>query len=150
MKRHCYLFALLTLMACAKKNDSAEEKKVSDRKISETRSTVNPKPVATFSEKVKDKDGLNDWKFAVDLYETEQTFKYVIKVKYKELDAADTLWVPEFGIEPKVEVQKGPGEHSCIIGFLGKSNEFKEYKRVEVIGDELKIRQTKRYAKIKV
>ena len=149
MKKYCYLFALLVLFACNKKSGSDEKNEDSSsgsgETISETRKTIKPEAVAEYSEKVKDKDGLNDWKFAVEVFETEQTFKYKIKVKYKELDATDDLMIPNLGVEPKVELKKGEEPMSCIIGFLGKDNTFKEFKRVEVIGDELKIRQTKSY-----
>lgn len=149
MKKYYYLFALLVLFACNKKSGSDEKNSNSSASsgetISETRKVVKPEAVASYSEKVKDKDGLNDWKFAVDVFETGQTFKYQIKVKYKELEAEDVLMLPNLGIEPKVELQKGEEALTCIIGFLGKDNTFKEYKRVEVTGDQLKIRQTKSY-----
>jgi hypothetical protein len=145
MKKYCYLFAVLVLFACNKKSGSDEKNGNSSEEISEARKIVKPEAVAIYSEKVKDKDGLNDWKFAVEVFETDQTFKYKIKVKYKELDATDDLLIPNLGVEPKVELKKGEEHMSCIIGFLGKDNTFKEFKRVEVIGDELKIRQTKSY-----
>jgi hypothetical protein len=149
MKKYYYLFALLVLFACNKKSGSDETKVDSPagsrETISETRKVVKPEAVAAYSEKVKDKDGLNDWKFAVDVFETDQTFKYKIKVKYKELDAEDVLSLPNLGIEPKVELKKGEEPLTCIIGFIGKDNSFKEYKRVEITGDQLKIRQTKSY-----
>ncbi|MCF0058880.1 hypothetical protein [Dyadobacter sp. CY356] len=146
MKKYCYLFFLLALLACNKKSESGENSTAASEKISDVRKEVKPEAVSSYSEAVKDKDGLNDWKFAVSLYETDQTFKYKIKVKYKELEAEDDLIVPNLGIEPKVEVKKGTGPLTCIIGFMDKENVFKEFKRVEVIGDELKIRQTKSYS----
>jgi hypothetical protein len=146
MKKYCYLFFLLTLLACNKKNESGGNSTAVSEKISDVRKEVKPEAVSGYSEAVKDKDGLNDWKFAVSLYETDQTFKYKIKVKYKELEAEDDLTVPNLGIEPKVEVKKGTEPLTCIIGFMDKENVFKEFKRVEVIGDELKIRQTKSYS----
>ncbi|GLU53099.1 hypothetical protein [Dyadobacter frigoris] len=146
MKKYYYLFSLLALLACNKKNGSGESGGDSAVEISEVRKVVKPEAVSSYSEPVKDKDGLNDWKFAVSLFETDQTFKYKIKVKYKELEAEDDLIVPNLGIQPKVEVQKGKEPLTCVIGFMDKENVFKEFKRVEVIGDELKIRQTRSYS----
>lgn len=115
--------------------------------ISATRKVVSDVAVASYSENVKDKDNLNDWKFAVDIFETGETFKYLVKIKYKELEAEDHLTIPNFGIQPTVKLEKGDQELTCIIGFLDKEGAFKEYKRVEVIGDQLKIRQTKGYGR---
>lgn len=115
--------------------------------IPTVRKVVSNAAVASYSEVVKDKDNLNDWKFAVDVFETEETFKYKVKIKYKELDADDHLTVPNFGIQPTVKIEKGEEELSCIIGFLDKDGGFKEFKRVEVIGDQLKIKQTKGYGR---
>ncbi|MBE9460457.1 hypothetical protein ACFP1I_02900 [Dyadobacter subterraneus] len=146
MNKYYYLFFVLALLACNKKNESGENSSDSATEISEVRKAVKPEAVSSYTEPVKDKDGLNDWKFAVSLFETDQTFKYKIKVKYKELEAEDDLVIPNFGIEPKVEVQKGKEPLTCVIGFMDKENVFKELKRVEIIGDELKIRQTKSYS----
>jgi hypothetical protein len=96
--------------------------------ISETRNNAKSGAVASYSEPVKDK--LNNWKFSVDAFETNQTFKYLLKIQYKELRVEDTLTVPNFGIQPTVALQKGPEDLSCIVGFKGKEDEFKEYKKV--------------------
>ncbi len=118
MKKYYYVFVLLALLACNKKNGSGENGE-SSTEISDVRKAVKPEAVSSYSEPVKDKDGLNDWKFAVSLFETEQTFKYKIKVKYKELEAEDDLIVPNLGIQPKVEVQKGKGAINLRDWFYG-------------------------------
>lgn len=151
MKKYCYLLSLVLLFACNKKKESEGTKESSMTVLNDTiptvRKVVSKTAVASYSEVVKDKDNLNDWKFAVDVFETEETFQYKVKIKYKELDADDNLTVPNFGIQPKVKIEKGEEALSCVIGFLDKDGAFKEFKRVEVIGDQLKIRQTKGYGR---
>jgi len=151
MKKYYYLLALSLLFSCNKKSETSETKDssmtVMNDTIPVTRKVVSNAAVASYSEKVKDKDNLNDWKFAVDVFETEETFKYLVKIKYKELEAEDNLTIPNFGIQPKVKLEKGDEALTCIIGFLDKEGSFKEYKRVEIVGDQLKIRQTKGYGR---
>ena len=142
------LFILLTLFACGKndKTDQADDESgIANDTIPAQREVVENSPIASFSEKVK--DPLNDWRFSVDVYETKSTFDFLVKIKYKELDAEDNIKIPNFGIMPKVEVRKGEAEESCIIGFLDKEGEFKEYKLVQVKDQELKITTIKHYAR---
>lgn len=141
------LFLLLTLFACNQntKNKDGQESGIVNDTIPAERKVVENSPVASFSEKVK--DPLNDWRFSVDVYETKSTFDFLVKIKYKELDAEDNVKIPNFGIMPKVEVRKGKEELSCIIGFLDKTGEFKEYKLVQVKNQELKISTIKHYAR---
>lgn len=113
--------------------------------IPETRSNVRSGPAASYSEPVTDKDKLNNWKFSIDAFETSQTFKYLLKIQYKELRVEDTLTVPSFGIQPTVELKKGSEDLSCIVGFKGKENEFKEYKKVFVENGQLRITTIKAY-----
>lgn len=148
MKYCCILF-LLTLFACNQQNKSEGSSDQSEIVINDTippvRNEVASGPVASFSEKVK--DPLNDWKFAVEVYETKATFEFLAKIKYKELEVEDSLKIPNFGIMPKVEIQKGPKEQSCIIGFLDKKGVFKEYKLVRIKDQQLKISTLKYYAR---
>ncbi|MCF0050116.1 hypothetical protein LXM25_08620 [Dyadobacter sp. LJ53] len=142
------LFLLLTLFACnqnTKNERDADGNEIVNDTIALERKVVENSPVASFSEKVK--DPLNDWRFSVDVYETKSTFDFLVKIKYKELDAEDNIKIPNFGIMPKVEVRKGKEEQSCIIGFLDKKGEFKEYKLVQVKNQELKISTIKHYAR---
>jgi hypothetical protein len=110
-----------------------------------TRSTVNKKAVAGYSEKIK--DPLNNWKFAVQLYETPATFQYLIDIEYMSLREKDTVSIPNFGIMPEVAVQKGENPLSCIIGFYDKEKNFMPYKKVAVTNSQLKITTVQHYAR---
>jgi hypothetical protein len=148
--KYCYLLILLALFSCGPKSDSDKVKetyKVTNDTIPETRSTVKSEAVASYSEPVKDKDKLNNWKFAVELYETPAMFKYLVKIEYMALNEKDTVTIPNFGILPKVEVRKGTEPLSCIIGFLDKEGEFKPYKQVAVEDKNLKITTLRHYAR---
>jgi hypothetical protein len=112
--------------------------------VPEYRDSVRKEPVAQHQEKVD--NPLNDWYFSVKLYETPKTFQYLIKLSYEEMDGEDTLKLPNFGTLPKPVIQKGNEKYSCIIGFLDKDNQFREYKKVYVKGNSLKITALKHYA----
>lgn len=152
MKHYSFLL-LLALLCCNKpKNNSEttatnsdEPTKAINDTIPLTREKVEKSPVASYSEKVK--DDLNDWRFAVDVYETPQTFKFLMKIEYMVQEAEDTLTIPNFGIMPKVEVRKGPDENSCIVGFLDKQGEFKDYKLIALKEKQLKISTLKYYGR---
>jgi hypothetical protein len=111
--------------------------------IPERRTVINPRPVATYSEAIKDE--LNDWKFAVSIFETKRTFHYTIRIQAKEVRVSDSLNIPNFGIEPKVELRKGKEPLSCIIGFRDKKNEFKEYRLVSFKNDQLHFKTLNNY-----
>ena len=112
--------------------------------IPEFRDTVSKQPVAQHQEKVE--NPLNDWYFSVKLFETPKTFQYLIRLQYEEITGEDTLKLPNFGTLPKPVIQKGSEKYSCIIGFLDKENKFREYKKVYVQGNRLKITALKHYA----
>ncbi|WP_342083042.1 hypothetical protein [Dyadobacter sp. OTU695] len=149
-----YSFLLLLALLCCKKpknsdetasaNDGEPTKAINDT-IPLTRENVENSPVASYSEKVK--DPLNDWRLAVDIYETKQTFKFLMKIEYMVQEAEDTLTIPNFGIMPKVEIRKGPEKQSCIVGFLDKQGEFKEYKLIALKEKQLKISTLKYYGR---
>ncbi|MCE7066549.1 hypothetical protein [Dyadobacter sp. CY326] len=147
--KYLSLLLLLTLFACNQndkgKNSDGSPSGIVNDTIPLQRTSVENSPVASYSEKVK--DPLNDWRFSVDIYETKSTFDFLVKIKYKELDAEDNIKIPNFGIMPKVEVRKGKTDQSCIIGFLDKAGEFKEYKLVQVKNQQLKISTIKHYAR---
>lgn len=113
-------------------------------KIPMYRTTVNTEPVAEY--KVKTENPLNDWYFSVKLYETSKTFQYVMKLKYEEMEGDDTLKLPNVGTTPKPVIQKGDDKYSCIVGFMDNHNEFREYKKVYVKNDELKVTSLKHYS----
>jgi ABC-type enterochelin transport system substrate-binding protein len=113
--------------------------------IPTTRIDVNPKAVASHHEKVN--DPLNDWRFAIDLYETPHTFDYLLTIEYKSLHEKDTIHIPNFGIQPKVVIQKGEVPLSCIIGFHDKIGVFMPYKKIAVTGGQLKITTVRSYSR---
>jgi hypothetical protein len=120
------------------------ERRIINDTVPQTRTVINKKPVASFSKKVPDE--LNDWKFAVNIYETKATFVYLIKMQYMELTATDTLKIPNFGMAPVVQIKPGTEQLSCIIGFLNKKSEFLEYKLVTAKDDKLKVKVLHGYA----
>lgn len=131
------------------KNDTADSASTpvsSADKIPLNRDNVNAAPVAEYKEKTD--NPLNDWYFSVKLFETPNTFYYLIKLQYEEVKGEDTLKLPNFGIMPKPMIQKGPEKYSCIIGFMDKDNQFREYKKVYMENDHLKIVALKHYAVI--
>jgi hypothetical protein len=148
MKKYGVLLICLFAIACNTENKTDKKKsgiEIVNDTIPATRTTVNPEAVASYSESVADKDKLNNWQFSVDAFETGKTFQYLLKIKYKELQVKDTLTVPDFGIMPTVELQKGSEDLSCIVGFKGKENEFKEYKKVFIDNGQLRITTIKAY-----
>ncbi len=145
----CLLFCCISCnqSGAGQAEQASDSAVVTTEVISATR--VNPKTeaVAAYSEKVDDGvNYANNWKFAVQLYETPKTFNYLIKIAYKELRLTDSLGIPNFGIAPKVELRKGAEPRSCIIGFLGRKGEFKEYKKVAVKNEQVKITTINRYS----
>jgi len=85
--------------------------------------------------------------FKVGLYETKQTFRYLIKISYKQLEVEDTLKVPDFGIPPSVEIVKGDSiRPSCIVGFLDKEKKFRESKLIYFKDNKLRVKILKYYA----
>lgn len=149
-----YSFLLLLALLCCKKTKNSDEastasngeptKAINDT-IPLTREKVENSPIASYSEKVK--DPLNDWRLAVDIYETKQTFKFLMKIEYMVQEAEDTLTIPNFGIMPRVEIRKGSEKESCIVGFLDKQGEFKEYKLIALKEKQLKISTLKYYGR---
>jgi hypothetical protein len=146
-----FVFTIYLFMSCNQSADSHPENTGSESNakplrasIPEYRDTVRTEPVAQHQEKVD--NPLNNWFFSVKLYETPKTFHYLIKLKYEEITGEDTLKLPNFGTLPKPVIQKGKEKYSCIVGFLDKNNQFREYKKVYVKGNHLKITALKHYA----
>ncbi len=141
---------LLSLLAFAagcnspqKKVDDPEKRVVVNDTIPVERTNINPKPVATYAAAVP--DPLNQFKFAVKLYETPLRFRYRVAVTYKMMDVKDSIDIPNFGYQPKVDVRKYENNLSCMIGFYDAEGNFMELKKVEVVDNQLKMRQVKRY-----
>lgn len=142
------LLTLLLLAGCVN-NDTISDTGadtavvVSYDTIPATRNSIQSSPVATYSEKIADE--LNDWKFAVTVYETRKTFQYTLRIQAKEVRVSDSITIPNFGIQPTVVLQKGKEPLSCIIGFLDKKEEFKPYKMVSFQNDRLRVRTIASY-----
>jgi hypothetical protein len=112
--------------------------------IPEYRKEIKKEAVDAYSEKTD--NPLNDWYFSVRLFETGKTFQYLIKMKFEELVAEDTLRLPNFGAQPKPVLKKGKEKYSCIIGFMDTDNTFREYKLVHVENGNLKLTTLKHYS----
>ena len=141
----------MTITGCSEpaKHDPNDKGTESNQKpltitIPEYRDSVSKKPVAEYQEKVN--NPLNEWYFSVKVYETPKTFHYLVKLKYEEIEGGDTLKLPNFGTFPKPVIEKGKDQYSCIIGFLDKEGKFREYKKVYVVANHLKITTLKHYA----
>lgn len=107
------------------------------------RQNPNKEPVVSYS--LKTDNPLNDWYFKVLIFETPKTFHFLMRMQYEEIRGLDTLKLPNFGQMPKIEIKKGPERFSCIIGFLDKNNQFKEYKKVYVKNNVLKVTTLNHY-----
>ena len=107
------------------------------------RDTANSAPVKTYQEIVKSEE-ITDT-FNVALYETKHTFKYLIKISYKGIEAMDSLRIPNMGYEPTPEIKEGQTRPSCIIGFLDDKKQFMEGNEVVFQDDKLKFHTLKTY-----
>ena len=112
------------------RSDSGAASALAATPVDENRSAIKRQPAAEFKEKTD--NPLNDWYFSVRLFETAKTFKYLVKMQFEELRGEDTLVLPNFGVEPRPVIKKGTEPYSCIIGFLDKDDQFREYKKVYV------------------
>lgn len=151
MRAVLFLSFVLYLISCGDASPARESKSDSGSKvinpadqIPQTRDTVSKSAVAEY--KVRTDNPLNDWYFGVGLYETEKTFHYVIKLQYEEIKGTDTLRLPNFGKMPRPEIVKGDDKFFCIIGFRDNDNKFREYKKVFVDNNRLRIVALKHYA----
>ncbi|MDO8997704.1 MAG: hypothetical protein Q7U77_13850 [Sediminibacterium sp.] len=109
---------------------------------------VNPakKSIAIYSVPIDDGMGnANNWKFAVNIYETAKTFEYKVNIQYKEIRATEMITIPNFGIAPAVSIKPGKSTLDCIIGFSDTKGLFKEYFQVSVKNDQLKFKKIKSY-----
>lgn len=107
------------------------------------RETVNPAPVKTYQEIVRSEETTDT--FNVALYETKFTFKYLIKISYKGIEAADSLRIPNLGYGPVPEIKEGKVRPSCIVGFLDDKQQFMEGNEVVFEDNKLKFHTLKTY-----
>ena len=147
MKAICIASLIMLFLSC--NTNTANNKNPEDSvvyttdKISKTRSNINPKPVKTYSETVKSFETTDEFK--VSLFETKETFNYLIKINYKNLEAEDTLRVPNFGEVPSVEIIKGDKRPSCIVGFLDNNKQFRESKLIFFEDNKIEVHVLKHY-----
>ena len=150
MNRFVYALLTLLLFSCVEKqkppNGTTKKDLAPQSAIEypEKRDSINPRPVVSFRERTD--NPLNEWYFSVDLYETKKTFHYLVKLQFEEIRGKDTLKLPNFGIAPQPVIRKGNEKYSCIIGFLDKDSMFREYKKVYVKNNTLKITALRHYA----
>ncbi len=145
MLKPVFVLLVMALLFFSCQSDSISSEEVSETKtfithdtIPEIRDSVSKEPVATYASSKGNK-------LEVKVYQTKQTFQFLMKMKYKFLDEPDTLHIPNIGIQPKIVIQNGADNQSCIVGFLDKKNEFKEYKLVTVKTGNLQVKVLKRY-----
>ncbi len=153
--RNCNNFIPFLFLAISVSCNNSQQKEVvsaqkKDSVVSKTpyinpiRDEVRKQAVASYSEKTE--NPLNEWYFRVELYETKNTFQYLVKLQYEEIRGADTLKIPNFGRMPELVIKKGEEQYSCIIGFLDRKNKFREYKKVYVKDNVLKITTLRHYS----
>ena len=107
------------------------------------RETIKPEPVKTYQEIVKSEETTDT--FNVALYETRYTFKYLIKINYKGIDATDSLRIPDLGYAPDPKIKAGTVRPSCIVGFLDDKQHFMEGNEVVFQDNKLKFHTLKTY-----
>jgi hypothetical protein len=139
---------MLFLLSCntrtSKTGDSKDSVILNYENIPAERKTVDPNPVKIYTETINNPETTDEFKVAV--YETKETFHYLIKFSYKNLEEEDTLKVPNFGVQPSIEIKKGDTRSSCILGFYDEKKKFRESKLIYFDNDELKVRVLKHYA----
>jgi hypothetical protein len=137
------IVAILSSCSNNQKKTNNTSSVISNDTIPVTRKEVNKNPVASYIIPIGNPK--LEYKFGVNVYETSETFKYLMRMQYEGMLVTDTLKIPNFGTWPQVEVKPGKEKMSCIIGFLDKEKKFKEYKLLTVNDNELKLTVLKRY-----
>lgn len=135
MKKTFVCGLILFLFGCSAGNEK--------KSISLLREKVNPVPIQEYREKVP--DDLNDWFFAVQLFETDSTFNYMLRMQYKEVRGEQLIRFPNLGYEPKPVVKKGAYDKTVMVGFQDEKGKFMDYKMVYVVDEQMGIRSIKRY-----
>lgn len=152
MRSFVILISCYLLLACGNSSTPANTSADSGSNVTATpadtialtRQAVSDVPVAEFSRKTD--NPLNDWYFRVKLYETPKTFHYLMRMQFEEIIGEDTLKLPNFGTMPKPVIRPGNDTYSCIVGFLDKQGNFREYKKVYVKNNSLKVTTLRHYS----
>ena len=148
MKPFLSILFILAFASCNPGNDKSSDGDsvvLNYENIPAERKDVSPNAVKTYSETVKSFETTDEFK--VGIFETKETFHYLIKIQYKNLDEEDTLKIPNFGIHPAVEIVKGDSiRPSCVVGFYDEKKQFRESKLVYFEDSSLKVKVLKHYA----
>ncbi len=64
----------------------------------------------------------------------------------QEMTGMDTINFPNFGFEPEPVIKKGNNDLECLVGFLDKEKKFRDYLKVFVDGDRLRVKTLKQYS----
>ncbi len=144
-RKYSFFLLIFFISNCAEKSSSKDDnaKAASNDSIPDVRKTINKKPVDKYI--VQMGNIKLDRKFGVEVFETAQTFKYLLLMYYDGITETDTLVLPNFGTWPVVKVKPGNDKLSCIIGFLDKKKEFREYKMLSLKDDKLRLTALKTY-----
>ena len=150
MRAFKFLLALLLFISCENQKQGSVVKNdtlvIKQDTISDNRMNPSTKPVAVYSVPVDDGMGnANNWKLAVNIYETAKTFEYKVNIQYKEIRSTEIIQIPNFNIAPVVGIQQGKNPMSCIIGFNDAKGGFKEYILVSVSNEQLKFKKINSY-----
>ena len=108
-----------------------------------TRKNVNKKAVASYV--ISMGDPKLDRKFEIEIFETPETFKFLLVMYFDGTVHNDTLEFPDLGIAPVVQIKPGAEKLSCTIGFIDNKNVFREYKSLTVKDDQLVLTTLKNY-----
>lgn len=144
--KYCLLFFLLLPTSCSENSSQQNAPRVtvtSNDTVPIVRKQVNKRPVASYMIPIN--NPLLQQYFGVKIFKTPLTFQYFLKMQYEGMIETDTLKIPNFGTWPVVKVIKGKEKMSCIIGFLDKEKNFKEYKMLVAKDNKLKLVTLRRY-----
>jgi len=134
-KKHMCVFIIILMIGCSQKNNEV---------ISVSRKKVNKDPVASYV--IPMGDPKLDRKFGVQIFETPFTFKYLLMMFHDGTEQQDTLYIPNIGISPVIQIKPGNETLSCVIGFLDKEKTFREYKMLSATNDQLRLTTLKKYS----
>jgi hypothetical protein len=155
MRTIVYFVLLILGISCTGIENKQNETKVDSvvikaPTVSENRELPSKKPIAAYSMPIDDGIGnINNWKFAVNIYETAKTFEYKVQIQYKAISATEMITIPNFGVDPVVSIKQGKSSPDCIIGFNDTKGLFKEYIQVNVKNEQLKFKKINSYAVVK-
>ena len=130
-----YLSLILIIIICGCSNNK--------KTIPAARKNVSEKAVASYV--IPMGDPKLDRKFGAEVFETPETFKYLLVMYFDGITQNDTLAIPNLGILPVVQIKPGTEHLSCIIGFLDNTNIFREYKMLAIKNNQLVLSTLKKY-----